>query len=107
MGIFLNDSSEIYIDLILKSFVKDEIHIKLYFASGYSQRQLLPIISHVYKGNKDIIQPHLILICGPDTTEKRLDQFFKRAKGVISTYMIVGVNNLSSKLQEVITIMYS
>ncbi len=100
VGVFLNRSREVYIDPQKNSFADDQNFIKLCFGFGYTQHQLLSIIRYIYE-DRAIIQPHLIFTCGSNITEKNLERLFKRAKVFIDTYMIIGVNFLNFKLQEV------
>ena len=74
-------------------------HLKLKLA--ISKSQLIDIIYEVYGTKKASLKPHLLLICGPTTSENALEVMFKRAKKFIDIYMIIGINLLSFKLQEV------
>ena len=75
-------------------------YLKLQLA--ISSSQLVDIIYSVYGKRKiDSVKSHLLLICGPSTSETMLQVMFKRAKKFTNIYMIIGINHLSFKLQEV------
>ena len=76
-------------------------YLKLKLAN--SKSQLVDIVYEVYgrKDTKTSLKPHLILVCEQTTLKVTLEVIFKRAREFIDTYMIIGVNNLSFKLQEV------
>lgn len=80
---------------------KTKKYLKLKLA--ISRLQLVDIVYKVYGKNdsKTSLKPHLLLICGPTTSENTLEVMFKKAKKFIDTYMIIGIDNLSFKLQEV------
>lgn len=105
VGIFFEGSSEIYIKFNEHRKQNNELrHMKLIFMPMLKQQELMSVIYKVYADEGEsmlTLGPHLIMICGPETSGNELQQLFKRAKTFINTYMIVGVNDLSFKIQEV------
>lgn len=99
VGTFLSDICGIYDH----KKPEEQDYIKLYYA--HSTSEIIDIISDVYGTNegKLSLRPHSILICGSDTTENILEVMFERIKcdSFTGTYVIIGVNNLGFKLQEV------
>ena len=98
VGKFLYNTSEAYVP-------QREGKYSAHYLKLYSTRsnQLLETIYTICKliEDKDIIRPHNLLVCGPDTTENQIVVLFKRAKSFIDAYLMIGVNNLTFKLQEV------
>ena len=99
VGNFLKSTSNIYVQQVKRAH--SSLHY-LKFASARSN-QLLETIYIIYRKIEKVnmIRPHVLLVCGVDTTENQLEAMFKRAKCFIDVYMLVGINNLRYELQEV------
>ena len=99
VGKFLQYTSKLYTN---KAKILTE-NKKLKLKTVISKSQLVDIVYEVYggKASKTLLKPHLLLICGSETSENALEVMFKRAKKFIDVYMIIGVDKLCFKLQEV------
>lgn len=93
-------TSKLYVN---ESQVPAETNKYLKLKLAISRSQLIDIVYEVYgrMDTKTSLKPHLLLICEPTTSKNALEVMFKRAKRFIDTYMIIGINNLTFKLQGV------
>jgi hypothetical protein len=100
VGKFLKYTSKLYVKQPQVP-IRTKKYLKLKCA--ISRSQLVDIVFEVYGGRdtKTLLKPHLLLICKSTTSANALEVMFKRAKMFIDTYMMIGINNLSFKLQEV------
>ena len=68
----------------------------------FNTREVLQVVFYIFSGT--IPAPFQILRCSDTTTKSELELFFARVKyWPEHQYLIIGVNRLSSKLQEVLT----
>ena len=70
----------------------------LHFCPGYTQDGLLRVIVGLYNGVPESFE---VFHCRPNTTEEELNLFLKRASKHPLQYLILEVNKLPYKLQEV------
>ena len=70
----------------------------LHYCPGYSQAQLIRLIIFIYNGVPEAFE---IFRCHPSTTEEELRVFLKQVAKHPLQYLILNVNNLPFKLQEV------
>lgn len=70
----------------------------LYSCPTYSQMDFLCLILNLFSGVPEAYQ---VLRCQPSTTEEELSLFLKRVGHHHSHYLMLGVNRLPFKLQEV------
>ena len=71
----------------------------LHSALNFSQGELIPVIVNIYDGR--LPQPYEFFRCHGNTTTHELKLFLTRAINHPLTFMILGVNLLPVKLQEV------
>ena len=71
---------------------------QLHYAPGYNQSQLIRLISQIYNGVPECFE---VLQCRPTTTAEELTVFMERVKYHPLPYLVLLVNNLPYKLQEV------
>ena len=76
----------------------------LHFCPGYSQDGLIRVIISLYSGVPESFE---VFHCRPTTSEEELNLFLKRAAKYPLQYLILEVNKLPYKLQEVCTCVYS
>lgn len=74
----------------------------LYFCPNYSQMNFLCLILKIFS---KVPEAYQVLRCQETTTEDELKLFLKRVEIHCSHYLILNVNNLPYKLQEVIRLM--
>ena len=79
------------------SFARNSSQL-LHYCPGYSQEQLVRLIISVYSGVPESFE---VFHCRPTTTEEELGLFFKRATKYPLKYLVLEVNRLPFKLQEV------
>ena len=79
------------------SMVQDFVQL-LHFCPDYSQDRLVRVIVGLYNGVPESFE---VFHCRPTTTEEELNLFLKRASKYPLQYLILEVNKLSYKLQEV------
>ena len=72
--------------------------LMLHYGPNYNQTKLIQMIITIYNG---IPQPFEFFHCFPDTSEEELHLFMKRAARHPHQYLLLEVNNLPFKLQEV------
>ena len=77
--------------------VQDFVQL-LHFCPDYSQDRLVRVIVGLYNGVPESFE---VFHCRPTTTEEELNLFLKRASKYPLQYLILEVNKLSYKLQEV------
>ena len=70
----------------------------LHYCPGYSQAQLICLIISIYGG---VPEPFEVFRCHPMSTEEELSLFLKRVTKHQLQYLILEVNRLPFKLQEV------
>ena len=70
----------------------------LHFCPGYTQDSLIRVIIGLYDGVPESFE---VFHCRPNTTEEELNLFLKRAAKFPLRYLILEVNKLPYKLQEV------
>ena len=70
----------------------------LYFCSSYSNANCLCFILEIFS---KIPEAYQVLRCQTTTTEEELELFLKRAQTQPNHYLVLGINKLSFKLQEV------
>jgi len=70
----------------------------LHYCPGYSQAQLICLIISIYNGVPEAFE---IFRCHPSSTEEELRVFLKRVAEHPLQYLILEVNRLPFKLQEV------
>ena len=70
----------------------------LYFCPSYTQRRLIQVIISLYSGVPESFE---VFRCHPTTSEEELNLFFLRASKYFRHYVILEVNRLPYKLQEV------
>ena len=70
----------------------------LHFCPGYTQDRLIRVIVGLYSGVPESFE---VFHCRPSTTEEELNLFIKRAAKHPLQYLILEVNKLPYKLQEV------
>ena len=71
---------------------------QLHYAPGYTQSQLLCLITELFDG---VPEPFEVFYCRPTTTREELKMFMERVKHHPLPYLILQVNKLPFKLQEV------
>lgn len=71
---------------------------QLHYAPGYSQLDIIRLITHLYKGVPECFE---VLQCSPTTTAEELSMFMERVKYHPLPYLVLLVNELPYKLQEV------
>ena len=70
----------------------------LHYCPGYSQAQLIRLIVSIYDGVPEAFE---VFHCRPSSTEEELGLFLKRAAKHPLQYVVLEVNRLPFKLQEV------
>lgn len=70
----------------------------LHYCPGYSQAQLIRLIVSIYDGVPEAFE---VFHCRPSSTEEELGLFLKRAAKHPLQYLVLEVNRLPFKLQEV------
>lgn len=70
----------------------------LYYCPSYSQVDLVCLILNIFSG---ILRPYQVLHCRATTTEEELDLFLKRVEKHQAHYLMLAVNKLPFRLQEV------
>ena len=70
----------------------------LHSCPEYDQKQLVQLIVNIYKGVPESFE---VFHCRPNSTEEQLSLFLKRAESNIRRYLVLEVNKLPLKLQEV------
>jgi len=73
-------------------------HQPLFFCPAYSHATHLCLMLEVFSG---IPEPYQLLRCQASTSEEELELFVKRAQNEINHYLVLDVNKLPFKLQEV------
>ena len=71
---------------------------QLHYAPGYTQSQLLRLITEIYDGVPESFE---VFYCHPLTTQEELKMFMERVKYHPLPYLILQVNKLPFNLQEV------
>ena len=71
---------------------------QLHFAPGYSHKQLLCLITELYQG---VPEPFEVFRCRSDTTREELNLFIERIRHHPLPYLVIYVNKLPFKQQEV------
>lgn len=79
------------------SFVQEFVQL-LHFCPGYTQDRLIRVIVGLYSGVPESFE---VFHCRSNTTEEELNLFLKRAAKFPLQYLILEVNKLPYKLQEV------
>ncbi len=72
---------------------------QLHYAPGYTQCQIIRLITRLYDGAPECFE---VLQCRPTTTAGELSLFMERVKHHPLCYLVLLVNKLPYKLQEVI-----
>lgn len=72
----------------------------LYFCPSYTQMDFLCLILNIFSG---IPESYQIFRCQTSTTEEELGLFLKRVEMYRTHYLMLNVNKLAFKLQEVCT----
>ena len=80
-----------------------EVSQLLHYCPGYSQAQLIQLIVSIYAGVPEAFE---VFRCHPSSTKEELSLFLKRLAKHPLQYLILGVNLLPFKLQEVCTLNY-
>ena len=70
----------------------------LHYCPGYSQGQLIRLIVSIYNGVPEAFE---VFHCHPASTEEELSRFLKRVAKHPLQYLVLEVNRLPFKLQEV------
>ena len=71
---------------------------QLHYVPGFSQSQIIQLITRIYNGVPECFE---VFQCRPTTTAEELSMFLKRIKLYPLLYLILFVNKLPYKLQEV------
>ena len=72
----------------------------LHFCPEYPQAKIIRVIIEIYDGIPESFE---VFHCQSTTTEEQLDQFMKKASIYARRYLVLDVNTLPYKLQEVST----
>ena len=80
------------------SIKRNEYTLMLHFGPNYNQTKLIQMIIGIYNG---IPQPFEVFQCFAETSEEEVNLFMKRAARHPCHYLLLEVNNLPFKLQEV------
>ena len=80
-----------------------ELSQLLHYCPGYSQAQLIHLIVSIYSGVPEAFE---VFRCHPSSTKEELSLFLKRLARHPLKYLILGVNLLPFKLQEVCMLNY-
>ena len=75
-----------------------ELSQLLHYCPGYSQTQLIQLIVSIYDGVPEAFE---VFRCHPSSTKEELSLFLERLAKHPLQYLILGVNLLPFKLQEV------
>ena len=75
-----------------------DLTLLLHYCPGYSQAQLICLIVSIYDG---VPEPFEVFHCQPSSTEEELSLFLKRVAKHPRQYLILEVNRLPFRLQEV------
>ena len=75
-----------------------ELSQLLHYCPGYSQAQLIQLIVSIYDGVPEAFE---VFRCHPSSTKEELSLFLERLAKHPLQYLILGVNLLPFKLQEV------
>ena len=70
----------------------------LHYCPGYSQAQLIRLIVFIYNGVPEAFE---VFHCHPTSTEEEVDLFMKRVAKHPLQYLVLEINRLPFKLQEV------
>ena len=71
---------------------------QLHYAPGYTHSQILRLICELYEGVPECFE---VFRCRPTTTHEELNLFMERVRHHPLSYLILQVNKLPFKLQEV------
>ena len=77
---------------------------QLHYAPGYTQSQLLRLITEIYDGVPESFE---VFYCHPLTAQEELKMFMERVKYHPLPYLILQVNKLPFNLQEVCKMYHS
>ena len=97
LSLFLSLSFSLYLYLSLS--LGDPLGMyQLHYVPDYTQSQLLRMITEIYEG---VPEPFEVFYCHSITTQEEISCFMERVKHYPLSYLILNVNKLSFKLQEV------
>ena len=83
---------------ISRSGITTDSNQLLHSCAGYNQKELVRLIVSIYHGVPESFE---VFHCRPTSTEEELSLFLKRAQKYPLEYLVLEVNRLPFKLQEV------